>query len=44
VDALVRLLTESRIGKPIPADVLRGWERLSLSLVLEEDEPGRAVA
>ena len=41
VDALIRLLTESRIGKPVPVDLLRGRERLSLSVVLEEDEPER---
>jgi S1-C subfamily serine protease len=41
VDALIRLLTESRIGKPVLADVVRGRERMSLSVVLEEDEPAR---
>ena len=41
VDALIRLLTESRIGKPVPVDLLRGRERLSISVVLEEDEPER---
>jgi S1-C subfamily serine protease len=44
VDALIRLLTESRIGKPVPADVLRGRERMSVTVVLEEDEPGRAAS
>jgi S1-C subfamily serine protease len=38
VDALLRLLTGDRIGKPVSLSVLRGRERLSLSVVPEEDD------
>jgi hypothetical protein len=44
VDALIRLLTESRIGKPVPVDLVRGRERLSRKIVLEGDEPGRSAS
>jgi len=44
VDALIRLLTESRIGKPVPVDLVRGRERLSRQIVLEGDEPGRSAS
>jgi S1-C subfamily serine protease len=39
VDALIRLLTDVRIGKTVAAEVVRGRERLSLSVVPEADEP-----
>jgi S1-C subfamily serine protease len=38
VDALLRLLTAERIGKPIEAVVLRGRERMSVTVVPEADD------
>jgi len=38
VDALIRLLTAERIGKPIEVSLLRGRERLSVTVVPEADE------
>jgi S1-C subfamily serine protease len=35
-DDLIRALTGERIGKSVALDVLRGFERLTLSLVPEE--------
>ena len=38
VDALIRLLTADRIGKPIELTLLRGRERLAVTVVPEADE------
>ncbi len=38
VDALLRLLTAERIGKPIEVSLLRGRERLSVTVVPEADD------
>jgi S1-C subfamily serine protease len=38
VDALVRLLTGERIGKPVEVTLVRGRERLSLALTPGEDD------
>jgi S1-C subfamily serine protease len=40
VDALIRLLTAERIGKPIEVALLRGRERLSVTVVPEADDAG----
>ena len=40
VDALIRLLTGDRIGKPLPVTLLRGRERLSVTVVPEADDAG----
>ncbi len=39
VDALLRLLSQERVGREIAASVLRGRERLTLTLVPDEDDP-----
>src|SRR5438445_464664 len=36
IDDLVRLLTDDRVGKPVPVVVLRGSERLSLAITPAE--------
>src|SRR5207247_4178062 len=38
VDALLRLLTAERIGKPIEVTLLRGRERLAVTAVPEADD------
>ena len=40
VDALIRLLSAERIGKPIEATLLRGRERLAVTVVPEADDAG----
>ena len=39
IDALHRLLTEERVGRPIPVTVLRRGEKLSLSVAPRELRP-----
>jgi hypothetical protein len=39
VDALLRLLTAERIGKPIEVSLLRGRERLAVTVVPEATAP-----